>query len=637
MDGDRPLIGKIEHVSGGTINIAPAGDIYHVEPGGALVVVQGRGNSPALVDYLTALHDFCEARLAERQVLPGILPALTGGAAPPQAAFDFSFRVATTSDEQPGDSAVTPGLHLLRGAAASPHGTLVVLGLPGAGKTMLQLSAARDLARRRLADPSAPVPLLVSLYKWPASQHPLAWAMQASRCPPLDEGTPRVFLLDGLDELGSERIAARPDERFDGITGRFDPRELLLRTWADAAPGATFITSRVADYDELRRSAGLPGFASWAVAPLTTAQVRAWLRLHHHGPLWDALAADPALLAMARTPLLLALLTVAFAPDASGQMPSLAGIDRDGIIDAYVRRRFEYEAARLPVGETLPFAEADTRAQLAALAYEHAASAGYRRSLQDMAQWVDVPEALLAFARRLHLLQKGAAGELEFIHLALRDFFATPRALADIRLRDMSARQRAASVIAATRAYAALDDLIAAARDRRLSDYGIEAHEVTYGKHMGGRMVDLLASIARALGELGDPKAAPALVNLLGVQGPIGQSGASDAASDALVRIGQPAVPPLLDALALGLNRQHWHSHYIAMHEQSDPWYRYGQLTWQRAAVSTLGRIGDPRALPLLYRLRDQGWDAGYANPYDRHLHLDAAIARLETHERLAQ
>lgn len=45
-------------------------------------------------------------------------------------------------------------------------GGLLILGQPGAGKTMLLLELARDLIRRAQRDPSQPIPIVLNLSSW---------------------------------------------------------------------------------------------------------------------------------------------------------------------------------------------------------------------------------------------------------------------------------------------------------------------------------------------------------------------------------------------------------------------------------------------------------------------------------------
>jgi hypothetical protein len=117
------------------------------------------------------------------------------------------------------DSLAGAGGELADVLARVPTGRLVVLGEPGAGKTMLMVRLVLDLLARRV--PGAPVPVLVTLASWNphaedlrrwlgaqlATDHP---ALAAKRLPGLQDGTSIDALLeaglilpilDGLDEI----------------------------------------------------------------------------------------------------------------------------------------------------------------------------------------------------------------------------------------------------------------------------------------------------------------------------------------------------------------------------------------------------------------------------------------------------
>ena len=118
-----------------------------------------------------------------------------------------------------------------------PTGRLVVLGEPGAGKSMLMIRLVLDLLARRRS--GGPVPVLVSLASWnPADQDLRGWlAAQltvghpalAAAAPPGEAGDTRIDallaaglilpVLDGLDEIH----AAVRGRRSAGSTTRCGP------------------------------------------------------------------------------------------------------------------------------------------------------------------------------------------------------------------------------------------------------------------------------------------------------------------------------------------------------------------------------------------------------------------------------
>jgi hypothetical protein len=137
------------------------------------------------------------------------------------------------------DGLAGSGRDLLKVLEQVPTGRLVVLGQPGAGKTMLMVGLILDvLADRASGDPT---PVLISLASWnPERQDLLSWmasqliidypALSATASP--DEGDRTrievllaaglIFpILDGLDEI-PETIRARRSARLTIRCGRVD-------------------------------------------------------------------------------------------------------------------------------------------------------------------------------------------------------------------------------------------------------------------------------------------------------------------------------------------------------------------------------------------------------------------------------
>ncbi|MEI7867868.1 MAG: TIR domain-containing protein, partial [Candidatus Methylumidiphilus sp.] len=90
-----------------------------------------------------------------------------------------------------------------------------LLGEPGAGKTTTLWKLARDAVGQALADPSAPLPLLVRLGKWTTSDEPLQHFIErelgelGAYLEPLLKTRRAVLLLDGLNEVPSGERAAK--------------------------------------------------------------------------------------------------------------------------------------------------------------------------------------------------------------------------------------------------------------------------------------------------------------------------------------------------------------------------------------------------------------------------------------------
>ncbi|TXC95232.1 NACHT domain-containing protein [Streptomyces sp. ISID311] len=168
-----------------------------------------------------------------------------------------------------------------------PGGRLLVLGEPGAGKTMLLVRLLLGLIERRA--PGLPVPVIFPLASWDPSHQDLAdWLADrlttdhpalALPAPGQDQGAPRVSraralldrrlvlpLLDGFDELPRHLRAAA----LDAINQALPPGHPLV------------LTSRLAEYDAvLTPAAGVPthlnGAAAITLRPLTPSDAAAYL------------------------------------------------------------------------------------------------------------------------------------------------------------------------------------------------------------------------------------------------------------------------------------------------------------------------------------------------------------------------
>jgi hypothetical protein len=219
-----------------------------------------------------------------------------------------------------------------------PTGRLVVLGEPGAGKTIMLVRLVLDLLDRR--NPGGPVPILVSLASWnPVEQDLRSWLVgrlaidHPGLAEPAPDGTGvscgRALLeaglimavLDGLDEI--------PDSQRGPAIARIN--DALL-------PGQRLVlAARTAPYLAAVRPAGgvevrLTGATAIELRPLEAAVVARYLRDSAGGPVggarWDPVlatftASDPPPVARAlATPLMATLARMIYNPR-PGEHPSV--------------------------------------------------------------------------------------------------------------------------------------------------------------------------------------------------------------------------------------------------------------------------------------------------------------------------
>jgi NACHT domain len=302
-----------------------------------------RGKGPGLPEIADQLAVAIGAQWEQEATVrrlndPYPLPVSWGPAEPPLADdWETLVRLATTGagwpPAPPGTWAAGPdglagaGADLADVLARVPTGRLVVLGEPGAGKTMLMVRLVLDLLARR--GPGAPVPVLTSLASWdPRAQDLRRWlglrlatdhpALAAKRLPGRRECTSIEALLDaglvlpildGLDEM--------PD----------DIRGPALTRISDAlrAGQQIVVTCRTEQYRALMRTRGpRPALRAAAIQlhPLDAGTISRYLLDdagdREAGARWEPVLAvlgtgAPAALALAK-PLMISLARVIYNP-----------------------------------------------------------------------------------------------------------------------------------------------------------------------------------------------------------------------------------------------------------------------------------------------------------------------------------
>jgi len=215
---------------------------------------------------------------------------------------------------------------------------LLILGAPGSGKTTLLLELARDLLDRAMEHVSYPIPVVFPLSTWAESRRPIAeWLVDELN---LRYDVPRKLaqewvndkqvlpLLDGLDEVKAEHR----DTCVEAINAYRREHGLL----------PLVVSSRTADYEALTAKLRLQGAV--VVQPLSPQQVDSYLtEIGSAGAaVRRAIGHDPMLWAMLDSPLMLNIVTLAYAGQLESQ-PRLSGTlkeRRDHLFGAYVDTMF---------------------------------------------------------------------------------------------------------------------------------------------------------------------------------------------------------------------------------------------------------------------------------------------------------
>ncbi len=218
------------------------------------------------------------------------------------------------------------------------NGALLILGMPGAGKTLTLLELARGLMERAERDTSQPIPVVLSLSTW-KGQPLLDWlAAEINRRYVIPEqlagkwleGDELVLLLDGLDEI-------RPDLASPCVRSINDFRDRRGLT-------AIAVACRSEDYETLGERLNLE--KAVALQALTAEQVdryleRAGSRL---AALRAAMGRDRILKVMAESPLMLRLMELTYqdlSPQEVHGSRSTIAERRRQLIGAYVVRMLD--------------------------------------------------------------------------------------------------------------------------------------------------------------------------------------------------------------------------------------------------------------------------------------------------------
>ncbi len=216
--------------------------------------------------------------------------------------------------------------------------SLLILGDPGSGKTITLLDLARQLIQRARQDPSHPLPVVFNLASWRAGQSLDEWLVaeleSKYRVPRLlgrywAAHRELLLLLDGLDEVPEKARAGC----VQAISAYQDVRTQLA------------ICSRRTEYEQIatepRTRLALNGAIE--IQPLSDRQIFA--HMQKVGASWEQIrivAGDPDLLVLARTPLMLSVILLAYGGERALVLDPSATHEekRTRIFHAYLRRVF---------------------------------------------------------------------------------------------------------------------------------------------------------------------------------------------------------------------------------------------------------------------------------------------------------
>ncbi|MBD2461747.1 NACHT domain-containing protein [Oscillatoria sp. FACHB-1407] len=217
--------------------------------------------------------------------------------------------------------------------------TLLILGEPGSGKTITLLKLAEDLIARTETDFSQPIPVVFNLSSWARKPQSIkTWLIQellekyqVSKAlgKTWVETEALILLLDGLDEVKAEQRSACV-QALNQFMQTYGTTELT-------------ICCRIKDYQALAQQLMLR--SAVCIQPLTLDQIDHYVDQvgEQLNALKTALHQDEELQALAQSPLMLSIMTLAYQGCAVEEIKHSGTIVdyRHRLFDAYIERMFQ--------------------------------------------------------------------------------------------------------------------------------------------------------------------------------------------------------------------------------------------------------------------------------------------------------
>ncbi|MGK7929669.1 MAG: NACHT domain-containing protein [Spirulina sp.] len=215
--------------------------------------------------------------------------------------------------------------------------TLLILGEPGSGKTTTLLELARDLIFRANRHPSLPIPVVFNLSSWSDRKRSIAqWAIEELTTKyqvakgigqKWIEQQKLLLLLDGLDEVSLEKRQSCI-ESLNQFCTEFGQTEII-------------VCCRVRDYENL--TSQLCFQAAIYLQPLTQERIQNYLQTMGESfyTLKTALQTDETLQELARSPLMLSIMTLTYQDIPFEDAPQRTIEERrKHLFQAYIERMF---------------------------------------------------------------------------------------------------------------------------------------------------------------------------------------------------------------------------------------------------------------------------------------------------------
>lgn len=237
----------------------------------------------------------------------------------------FLERILLKLGKSPSKSSIDPTKKITE-VFHEVYGKLLILGMPGSGKTTMLLDLAKELCTEARQNENEPIPVIFELSNWKDNKQSIAdWLASEMKLKyNFAESITKQWLanhellpfFDGLDELGLKRQVLCV--------------EAINQFIKENAQRHLVICCRTVEYQEGRLQLALNNAV--CLEPLTAQQIEKYLKTVQRFSLWSIIKSDSNLQKLANSPLFLTMIVIVY------QGNSISSIQE--LFDAYIDYQF---------------------------------------------------------------------------------------------------------------------------------------------------------------------------------------------------------------------------------------------------------------------------------------------------------